>query len=113
VQDVSERPPRKRAPLNAPWGLALAPATFGVFAGDVLVGNFGNGRVSAYQERTAGHWVYKGQLRAGDGNLISIDGLWAIGFGNGAGAGPTTSLFFAAGPDDEQHGLFGVIQQSP
>lgn len=99
----------KRAPLNAPWGLALAPATFGVFADDVLVGNFGNGRVSAYQERTAGHWVYKGQLRAGDGNLISIDGLWAIAFGNGSAAGPSDSLYFAAGPGGEAHGVFGVI----
>ncbi len=60
---------RKNAPPNAPWGLALAPSTFGVFAGDLLVGNFGNGRISAYQSR-GGKWVYKGQLRRGDGSLI-------------------------------------------
>ncbi len=58
-----------------------------MFAGDVLVGNFGNGRISAYQDR-GGKWVYKGQLRLGDGTLVTLDGLWAIAFGNGAAAGP-------------------------
>ncbi len=99
---------RKNAPPNAPWGLALAPSTFGVFAGDVLVGNFGNGRISAYQQRGA-KWVYKGQLRRGDGTLISVNGLWAIAFGNGAAAGPTSTLYFLAGPSDESHGLLGAI----
>jgi uncharacterized protein (TIGR03118 family) len=100
---------RKNAPPNAPWGLALAPSSFSVFSGDVLVGNFGNGRISAYQDRGGGKWVYKGQLRHGDGTLVTIDGLWGIGFGNGAASGPTTSLYFAAGPSDEAHGLFGSI----
>jgi uncharacterized protein (TIGR03118 family) len=100
---------RKNAPSNAPWGLALAPSSFGVFAGDVLVGNFGNGRISAYKDLGGGKWVYKGQLRKGDQTLISIDGLWAIAFGNGGAGGPTTSLYFAAGPSDESHGLFGSI----
>jgi uncharacterized protein (TIGR03118 family) len=100
---------RKNAPPNAPWGLALAPQGFGVFAGDLLVGNFGNGRISAYQDRGGGKWVYKGQLRHGDGSLVTIDGLWAIAFGNGAAAGPATSLYFAAGPGSEKHGLFGSI----
>jgi uncharacterized protein (TIGR03118 family) len=99
---------RKNAPPNAPWGLALAPASFGPFSGDLLIGNFGNGRISAYQHRGA-KWVYKGQLRRGDRTLIAIDGLWAIAFGNGSAAGPTTSLYFAAGPDAETHGLFGSI----
>jgi uncharacterized protein (TIGR03118 family) len=100
---------RKNAPSNAPWGLALAPSSFGVFSGDVLVGNFGNGRISAYQDLGGGKWVYKGQLRKGDQTLISIDGLWAIAFGNGSASGPATSLYFAAGPSDESHGLFGSI----
>ena len=100
---------RKNAPSNAPWGLALAPASFGVFSGDVLVGNFGNGRISAYQDLGGGKWVYKGQLRLGDQTLVKIDGLWAIAFGNGAAGGPTTSLYFAAGPSGESHGLFGSI----
>ncbi|HEY3542095.1 MAG TPA: TIGR03118 family protein [Gaiellaceae bacterium] len=98
----------KNAPPNAPWGLALAPANFGVFAGDVLIGNFGNGRISAYEQRGS-KWVYRGQLRKGDGTIIAIDGLWAIAFGNGAAAGPTTSLYWAAGPNDEAAGAFGVI----
>jgi uncharacterized protein (TIGR03118 family) len=100
---------RKNAPPNAPWGLALAPSSFGVFSGDILVGNFGNGRVSAYQDRGGGKWVFKGQLRHGDETLVTIDGLWAIAFGNGAAGGPTTTLYFAAGPSDEAHGLFGAI----
>jgi uncharacterized protein (TIGR03118 family) len=100
---------RKNAPPNAPWGLATAPASFGVFSGDLLVGNFGNGRIAAYQDRGGGKWVYKGELRRGDQTLITIDGLWGIAFGNGAAAGPATSLYFTAGPADESHGRFGSI----
>jgi uncharacterized protein (TIGR03118 family) len=99
---------KKNAPLNAPWGLALAPADFSVFGGDLLVGNFGNGRISAYTKRGS-TWVYKGQLRLADGTPIAIDGLWAIAFGNGAAAGPTNTLYFLAGPSAEQHGLYGSI----
>lgn len=99
---------KKNAPLNAPWGLALAPAGFGSFGGDLLVGNFGNGRISAYVQRGSA-WVYKGQLRGGDGSLVAIDGLWAIAFGNGAAAGPTNTLYFLSGPSGGQHGLYGSI----
>jgi uncharacterized protein (TIGR03118 family) len=99
---------KKNAPLNAPWGLAMAPTTFGSFGGDLLVGNFGNGRISAYAQRGS-TWVYKGQLRAADGTPIQIDGLWAIAFGNGAAAGPTSTLYFLSGPSDEAHGLYGSI----
>jgi phage tail tape-measure protein len=67
------------------------------------------GRISAYKDNGGGKWVYKGQLRQSDGTPIAIDGLWAIAFGNGSGAGPTTSLYFAAGPGAEAHGLFGSI----
>ena len=102
---------KKNAPLNAPWGLALAPAGFGSFGGDLLVGNFGNGRISAYAQRGSA-WVYKGQLRGGDGSLVAIDGLWAIAFGNGAAAGPTNTLYFLSGPSGEQHGLYGSITAS-
>jgi uncharacterized protein (TIGR03118 family) len=98
----------KNAPPNAPWGLAMAPASFGSFGGDLLVGNFGNGRISAYTQQN-GKWVYKGQLRKGDGSIIVVPGLWAIAFGNGAAAGPATSLYYAAGPNDEKAGDFGVI----
>jgi uncharacterized protein (TIGR03118 family) len=98
-----------RSPLNAPWGLAMAPADFGAFSGDLLVGNFGNGRISAYQQRPDSKWVYKGQLRVANGTPIVIDGLWAIAFGNGAGSGPTNDLYFLAGPTGESHGLLGFI----
>jgi len=99
---------KKNAPLNAPWGLAMAPADFGSFAGDLLVGNFGDGRISAYAQHGAA-WIFKGQLRVVDGTPIAIDGLWGIAFGNGAASGPTNSLYFLSGPGDEKHGLFGSI----
>jgi uncharacterized protein (TIGR03118 family) len=95
--------------LNAPWGLALAPSSFGRFGGDLLVGNFGDGHINAYAELGNGHFVHRGELRSGDGTKISIDGLWALRFGNDAAAGPSSTLFFTAGPDDENHGLFGSI----
>ena len=94
--------------LNAPWGLARAPSDFGKFSGDLLVGNFGDGRIHAYRVGEDG-WEAHGVLKGEDHRPIVIDGLWGIGFGNGAGAGPANRLFFAAGPDDETHGLFGSI----
>jgi uncharacterized protein (TIGR03118 family) len=100
-----------KAPLNAPWGLAMAPSNFGGFSGDLLVGNFGNGKISAYQPpaTAGGKWTYKGQLRVATGAIIKIDGLWAIAFGNGAAAGATNNLYFLSGPTGESHGLFGLI----
>jgi uncharacterized protein (TIGR03118 family) len=98
-----------RAPLNAPWGLAIAPSQFGAYSGDLLVGNFGNGRISAYQQLSTGKWVYKGQLRVASGAPIVVDGLWSIAFGNGAAAGPTNDLYFLAGPNGQNQGLFGFI----
>jgi uncharacterized protein (TIGR03118 family) len=97
-----------RGKLNAPWGMAMAPANFGKFSGDLLVGNFGDGRIHAF-EKTAHGWKEDGVLKDTNHHTITIDGLWGIGFGNGTGSGPTNSLFFAAGPDDETHGLFGSI----
>jgi uncharacterized protein (TIGR03118 family) len=101
-----------KAPLNAPWGLAMAPSDFGGFSGDLLVGNFGNGKISAYQPPAgggSGKWTYKGQLRVATGAIIKIEGLWAIAFGNGGATGPTNHLYFLSGPSGETHGLFGVI----
>jgi uncharacterized protein (TIGR03118 family) len=93
--------------LNAPWGLVLAPAAgFGRFSGDLLVGNFGDGRINAYNPTTG---EFLGRLRHEDGSPIEIDGLWALRFGNGVIGDPTT-LLFIAGIDDEAHGLFGAIQ---
>jgi uncharacterized protein (TIGR03118 family) len=94
--------------LNAPWGMALAPTGFGKFSGDLLVGNFGDGRIHAFRP-TADGWEPVGVLKGTDHRPISIDGLWGIGFGNNAAAGPATTLFFAAGPEEETEGLFGSI----
>jgi uncharacterized protein (TIGR03118 family) len=96
--------------LDAPWGLALAPANFGGFSGDLLVGNFGDGQINAYAETAPGKFEHRGELRGSDGKSISIDGLWALQFGHGsANNGPTNTLFFTAGPNDESDGLFGSI----
>jgi uncharacterized protein (TIGR03118 family) len=94
--------------LNAPWGMALAPNDFGKFSGDLLVGNFGDGRINAFRP-TADGWEPVGVLKGEDHRPIWIDGLWGIGFGNDAAAGPSTTLFFAAGPEEETEGLFGSI----
>jgi len=103
-----------RGTLNAPWGIALAPPNFGAASGDLLVGNFGDGRINAY--RLTGSFfggIPDGQLADPLGSPLSIDGLWALQFGNGNAAGPTSSLFFTAGPDDESNGLFGSITAAP
>jgi uncharacterized protein (TIGR03118 family) len=99
--------------LNAPWGMAMAPAmsetvNFGKFSGDLLVGNFGDGRIHAFRA-TADGWEAVGVIKGTNHRPITVDGLWGIGFGNGAASGPKDTLFFAAGPDDETHGLFGSI----
>ncbi len=96
--------------LNAPWGLALAPASFGPFGGDLLVGNFGDGHVNAYQELPDGTFELIGALRTADGRKLAIDGLWSLQFGHGTvNNGPIDTLFFTAGPNDEADGLFGTI----
>jgi uncharacterized protein (TIGR03118 family) len=101
--------------LNAPWGLALAPANFGQFSGRLLVGNFGDGRINAY-DLFPGNTVlrlirglFRGTLSDANGNPISIDGLWGLSFGNGVASGATNQLFFTAGIQDEAHGLYGMI----
>jgi uncharacterized protein (TIGR03118 family) len=94
-----------RGALDSPWGLALAPAGFGRFSGDLLVGNFGNGHINVYDPSTGAHL---GQLRQPNGRPIIIDGLWGLRFGNG-NAAQTDQLLFSAGPDGESHGLLGKI----
>jgi uncharacterized protein (TIGR03118 family) len=93
--------------LNAPWGLALAPADFGPYSGALLVGNEGDGRILAYDPHTG---ALEGALTAGDGKPLAIPDLWALTFGNGHLGGDANTLFFTAGVSDEQHGLFGAIQ---
>jgi len=97
-------------PLNAPWGLAIAPSSFGSLAGDLLVGNFGDGRINAYDLQTHS---FAGQIAGAGGSPLSIDGLWALAVGNDGKAGSSLSLYFTAGPGDEAHGLFGVLAPVP
>jgi len=92
--------------LNAPWGIAMAPAGFGKFSNSLLIGNFGDGSINAYDSRT--HEAL-GQLHGQDGKAIKIDGLWALEFGNGFNSQPVNTLFFTAGPGDENDGVFGRI----
>jgi uncharacterized protein (TIGR03118 family) len=94
-----------RGSLNSPWGLALAPAGFGAFGGDLLVGNFGDGHINVYNPNNGAH---RGQLRQANRQPIVIDGLWDLMFGNG-NAAKTNELLFSSGPDDESHGLLGKI----
>jgi uncharacterized protein (TIGR03118 family) len=100
--------------LNAPWGIALAPRNgFGRNPAELLVGNFGDGHINRFVQLPFGSWLRLGQLRGADHRPLAIDGLWGIQFGNGVLNAPTTSLYFAAGPDDENHGLFGTVTANP
>ncbi len=92
--------------LNAPWGMALAPAHFGDFSNAVLVANFGDGRINAYNPSNG---AFVGTLSKADRTPIVIDGLWGIAFGNGVQNQPTNTLFYTAGPNDESHGIYGRI----
>jgi uncharacterized protein (TIGR03118 family) len=92
--------------LNSPWAIAIAPATgFGGFGGDILVGQFGSGAIVAYTP--SGQFV--GLLFNPAALQLQIDSLWGLGFGNGSGSGPTTTLYFTAGTFEEAHGIFGSI----
>jgi uncharacterized protein (TIGR03118 family) len=92
--------------LNAPWGIVQAPSSFGHFGGAIIIGNFGDGRLNAY-DPVGG--TFQGQLSFASGDPLIISGLWGLGFGNGSGAGSTNTLYFSAGPDDEVNGLFGML----
>ena len=94
-----------RGALNSPWGIAMAPKGFGGASGDMLIGNFGDGKINVYSQSGA----FLGPMKNAMGKPISIDGLWALEFGNGVFGTPKT-LLFTAGPNDEQHGLFGDIK---
>jgi uncharacterized protein (TIGR03118 family) len=94
--------------LNSPWGLAIAPASFGSLAGDLLVGNFGDGHINVYDPSTPGASL--GQLTDPDGEPIQIDGLWALKVGSGSTrGGDLNQVYFTAGHFDETHGLFGSL----
>lgn len=96
--------------LDSPWGLALAPTSFGAYAGDLLVGNFGDGRINVFNLATD---TYVAQLQDETHNPIAIDGLWGLIPGNNGGAGSANNIYFSAGPNGESHGLFGTLQAVP
>ena len=92
--------------LNAPWGMIIAPSTFGTYAGDLLVANFGDGSIAAFDPST-GNFI--GYLSDPNGNRINIDGIWGLTFGNGVSLGNANSLYFTAGPNSERDGVFGRL----
>jgi uncharacterized protein (TIGR03118 family) len=96
--------------LNSPWGLAMAPATFGKFAGTLLVGNFGDGMINAYDPTTG---AYQGTLQDPSGNNIVLPGLWSLYVGNGGSGGDSNAVYFTAGPGGQKHGILGSIQANP
>jgi uncharacterized protein (TIGR03118 family) len=100
--------------LNSPWGLAIAPANFGTFSNDLLVGNFGDGRINAFDPVTG---ALLGTLEDTMGNPITIEGLWGLRVGNGGNGGDVNTVYFAAGipggGEVEDHGLFGSIRSVP
>lgn len=92
--------------LNAPWGIATAPADFGPFSNDLLVGNFGDGTINAFDPASG---AFLGTLSDGNGKPLAINGLWGLAFGNGINSQPTNTLFFAAGPAGGSNGVYGRI----
>jgi uncharacterized protein (TIGR03118 family) len=92
--------------LNSPWGLALAPSSAGAIAGDLLVGNFGDGRINVFELHS---FSFVGQVMRSDGTPLEIPGLWALIAGNDGSGGSSQDIYFSAGPNDESHGLFGVL----
>jgi uncharacterized protein (TIGR03118 family) len=96
----------RRDHLHAPWGMVIAPDGFGEFSGDLLVGNFGDGRINAFDAHSG---EFRGTVRDEHGHAIVNDRLWALRFGNGVFGDPT-DLVFSAGIEDETHGLLGIIE---
>jgi uncharacterized protein (TIGR03118 family) len=99
-----------RGLLHYPWGVAQAPQDFGLYSGCLLVGNFGDGSVVAFHPRLK---VALDYVRDDRGERVRIDGLWGLQFGNGASLGTANHMYFAAGPNKEQDGLFGKLQANP
>ncbi|HEY6347900.1 MAG TPA: TIGR03118 family protein [Candidatus Angelobacter sp.] len=93
--------------MNAPWGVVWATQHFGEFTNTILIGQFRGGNVSAFNPVTG---RFLGNMLNPDGSILTIDGLWALRFGNDAAAGPGTTLFFTAGPNGEVNGLFGTLK---
>jgi uncharacterized protein (TIGR03118 family) len=96
-----------RRPLNSPWGVTRASFAFGRFNGDILIGNFGDGQINAFDS----DGNFRGTLRDNKGKPIALDGLWTLTLGGGRNSNSDT-LYFTAGPNDESNGLFGTITPS-
>ena len=101
VQEFSDK-----GRLNSPWGVTLAPPTFGAMGGKLLVANFVDGTIAAFEPETG---VFVDFLRDHDGKPISIDGIWGLAFGNGVSLGDANALYFTDGPNGEQDGVFGRL----
>jgi uncharacterized protein (TIGR03118 family) len=104
-----------RDPLNAPWGIAQAPGDWGRFSGCILIGNFGDGKITGWcpnDKHGERKYRFAGFLKDKNETIV-IDGLWGLGFGNNHLAGPSNVLFFGAGPDEEVNGYFGKIEFHP
>jgi uncharacterized protein (TIGR03118 family) len=103
--------------LDSPWGVAIAPANFGIFGGDILIGNFGNGLINAYDPKT---FAWRGQLNDGTGKPLTYPSLWellpggtTVGNTTAVSGGDTSTVYFTAGLASEAHGLFGAIANNP
>jgi uncharacterized protein (TIGR03118 family) len=99
-------------PLNAPWGIALAPAGFGSFAGDVLIGNFGDGAINIFAPNGTSLATSMGPLTVNNGAMFAVPGLWSLVFGDGDSDKPVTTLFYTAGFANQTDGVFGSIAVS-
>ena len=91
--------------LNSPWGMVMATRRFGPFSNDLLVGNFGDGTINAFDPTTG---APLGTLTNRDGDQVRINGLWGLIYGN-VSAGTPNTLYFSAGIGDESHGLLGSL----
>ena len=103
-----------RGPLDDPWGMVMAPAQFGRFSNDLLVGNFGDGKILAYRQHHDGRFTFDGEIRGADHKPLRNGFLWALWFGNGAnGADPNTLYITTGGADQNTDGLFAAISPAP
>ena len=105
-------PRRAARPAQRAVGPREGARRWGRFGGDLLVGNFGDGQINAFEEMPNGRFEPRGTLKAADGKKLAIDGLWALEFGNSGANGTPNDLYFTAGPNDESDGLFGKINAS-
>jgi uncharacterized protein (TIGR03118 family) len=92
--------------LNAPWGMVIAPSTFGAFASDLLVANFGDNNIVAFDPKNG---EYIDSLHDSDGKPLPVEGVWALTFGNGVSLGDAKALYYSAGPNKQFDGVFGRI----